>query len=81
MAGAPLHRGLGHRETIDHWPVTPGLVVEFAGDTAVDEGRYRHPVRFLRVRDDLSPEQLPPSGARACPADHDVVGCNACTAR
>ncbi|MEW2290556.1 hypothetical protein [Streptomyces sp. NPDC047841] len=47
---------------IDHRPVVPDVVVEFAGDTAVDEGRYRHPVRYLRVRDDLSPQQLPPPG-------------------
>jgi hypothetical protein len=55
--------GWGSREMIDHRPGAPDVVVEFAGDTAVDEGRYRHPVRYLRVRDDLSPEQLPPPGA------------------
>ncbi|MEV5149810.1 ATP-dependent DNA ligase [Streptomyces sp. NPDC052727] len=54
--------GWGTRETIDHRPVVPDVVVEFAGDTAVDEHRYRHPIRYLRVRDDLSPQQLPPSG-------------------
>ncbi|MBG7696587.1 ATP-dependent DNA ligase [Streptomyces sp. MC1] len=54
--------GWGMREVIDHRPVVPDVVVEFAGDTAVDEGRYRHPVRYLRVRDDLSPQQLPPPG-------------------
>ncbi|MFD8276770.1 ATP-dependent DNA ligase [Streptomyces flaveolus] len=54
--------GWGSREMLDHRPVTPDVVVEFAGDSAVDEGRYRHPVRYLRVRDDLSPEQLPPPG-------------------
>ncbi|MBD0419302.1 ATP-dependent DNA ligase [Streptomyces sp. TRM S81-3] len=46
--------GWGSREMIDHRPVAPDVVVEFAGDSAVDEGRYRHPVRYLRVRDDLS---------------------------
>ncbi|MFF9496547.1 ATP-dependent DNA ligase [Streptomyces flaveolus] len=54
--------GWGSREMLDHRPVAPDVVVEFAGDSAVDEGRYRHPVRYLRVRDDLSPEQLPPPG-------------------
>ncbi|MFE1451353.1 hypothetical protein [Streptomyces olivaceoviridis] len=43
---------------IDHRRVVPDVVVEFAGDTAVDEGRYRHPVRYPRVRDDLHPAQL-----------------------
>ncbi len=55
--------GWGTRETLDHRPVVPDVVVEFVGDSAVDEGRYRHPVRYLRVRDDIGPEQLPPLGA------------------
>ncbi|WP_318275435.1 hypothetical protein [Streptomyces pharetrae] len=38
----------------------PGLVVEFIADTSVDAGRYRHPVRYLRLRDDLTPDQAPP---------------------
>ncbi|MER6903809.1 hypothetical protein AB0A81_26545 [Streptomyces flaveolus] len=54
--------GWSTRETIDHRPVVPDVVIEFAGDTSVDEGRYRHPVRYLRVRDNLSPAQLPPPG-------------------
>jgi hypothetical protein len=62
VAAPPLLRRLGTRETIDHRPVGPDVVVEFAGDTAVDEGRYRPPVRYLRVRDDISPAQLPPPG-------------------
>ncbi|MHA4815405.1 hypothetical protein ACXZ65_13740 [Streptomyces aculeolatus] len=37
----------------------PDLVVEFDADTAVDAGRYRHPVRILRPRHDLSPDQVP----------------------
>ncbi len=62
MAGARFSAGWGRKETIDHRPVVPDLVVKFAGDTAVDAGRYRHPVRYLRVRDDVHPEQLPPPG-------------------
>ncbi|GAA2704010.1 hypothetical protein GCM10010095_82800 [Streptomyces anthocyanicus] len=52
----------GSKEVIDHRPVTPNLAVGFAGDTAIADGRYRHPIRYLRVRDDLDPEQLPPPG-------------------
>lgn len=37
--------------------------MEFLADTAVDDGRYRHPVRFLRVREDLTVGQLPLFGA------------------
>lgn len=40
--------GWGRREALDHRPVVLDVVVEFAGDTAVDEHRYRHPVRYLR---------------------------------
>lgn len=32
-------------------------------DTAVNNGRYRHPVSFLRVREDLTADQLPRFGA------------------
>lgn len=60
--GRRFSAGWGTREALDHHPVEPGVVVEFAGDTAVDGGRYRHPVRYLRVRDDLSPDNLPPLG-------------------
>ncbi|MFI2644265.1 hypothetical protein [Streptomyces sp. NPDC018610] len=37
--------GWGTRETIDHRPVVPDTVGEFAGDTPVDEGRYRYRVQ------------------------------------
>ncbi|MFE0887938.1 ATP-dependent DNA ligase [Streptomyces rochei] len=60
--GRRFSAGWGTREAIDHRPVAPDTVVEFAGDTAVDDGRYRHPVRYLRVRDDVHPGQLPPPG-------------------
>ncbi|MFF1723705.1 hypothetical protein [Streptomyces sviceus] len=40
----------------------PELVAEFQADTAVDEGRYRQPVRFLRLREDLAVRQVPPFG-------------------
>lgn len=36
----------------------PILVAEVLADTAVDAGRYRHPVRLARLRDDLRPEQV-----------------------
>ncbi|MFI6663148.1 hypothetical protein ACIBL8_47630 [Streptomyces sp. NPDC050523] len=40
----------------------PELVAEFQADTAIHEGRYRHPVGFLRLRDDLAVQQVPPFG-------------------
>ncbi|WP_326779689.1 ATP-dependent DNA ligase [Streptomyces longwoodensis] len=57
-AGRRFTAGWGTREVLDHTPVEQDFVVEFAGDTSVDEGVYRHPVRFLRVRDDLG--EAPP---------------------
>ncbi|MGV9290998.1 ATP-dependent DNA ligase [Streptomyces sp. NPDC003719] len=59
--GRRFSGGWGTREAIDHRPVQPDVVVEFAGDTAIDDGRYRHPVRYLRVRGDMHPAQLPPA--------------------
>jgi ATP-dependent DNA ligase len=35
--------------------VEPATVVEVAADTAFDAGRWRHPVRFLRIRAELHP--------------------------
>ncbi|MEV5731244.1 hypothetical protein AB0N50_36580 [Streptomyces pharetrae] len=43
--------------------MAPELVAEFIADTSVDAGRYRHPVRYLRVRDDLTPDLTPPFDA------------------
>jgi ATP-dependent DNA ligase len=60
--GRRFFAGWGTREEIDRRPVVPEVVVEFAGDTAVDDGRYRHPVRYLRVRYDMSPEEVPRAG-------------------
>ncbi|MFF4347216.1 hypothetical protein [Streptomyces sp. NPDC001530] len=51
----------GTRGELEYHPVRPDLVAEFQADTAVDEARYR-PVRFLRLRDDLAVQQVPPFG-------------------
>ncbi|MFI9149499.1 ATP-dependent DNA ligase [Streptomyces sp. NPDC053367] len=66
--GGPDHPWHGRRFTaswgarggLEFHPVRPELVVEFVADTAVDAGRYRHPVRYHRLRDDLAPDQVPP---------------------
>lgn len=57
--GRHFSAGWGTRALLAFEPVQPDLVVEFDADTAVDAGRYRHPVRFLRPRHDLSPDQVP----------------------
>ncbi|MER5295264.1 ATP-dependent DNA ligase [Streptomyces pharetrae] len=58
--GRRFSAGWGTRGELDYHPVRPELVVEFIADTSVDAGRYRHPVRYLRLRDDLTPGQAPP---------------------
>lgn len=45
---------------LEYRTVQPGLVAELAADTAIDAGRHRHPVRFLRVREDLTSEEVEP---------------------
>jgi ATP-dependent DNA ligase len=59
--GVHFSAGWGRGE-LDFTPVRPELVVEVLADTAVDDGRWRHPVRYLHRRDDLDPDRLPPFG-------------------
>lgn len=63
MDGLDVSAGWGTRDQLKFHPVRPEVVVEFLADTAVDDGRYRHPVRFLRVHEDLTVGQLPLFGA------------------
>lgn len=46
----------GRRETL---PVVPTLVVEVSTDTTMQGGRWRNPMRFVRVRPDLTPDEVP----------------------
>jgi hypothetical protein len=56
--GRRFSAGWGTRGELEYHPVRPDLVAEFVADTAIDEGRYRHPVRFLRVRAENAPHQM-----------------------
>lgn len=42
--------------------VEPLLVVEVLADAALQAGAFRHPVRFVRHRPDLTVADLPPKG-------------------
>lgn len=53
--GRHLSAGWGVAEELELRTVKPDLVAEVVADTAV--GRYRHPVRFVRLRDDLTPRE------------------------
>ncbi|MER5927530.1 hypothetical protein [Streptomyces mirabilis] len=58
--GRHFSAGWGTGGELEYSPVRPDLVAEFVADTAIDAGRYRHPVRFVRLRDDLTPQETPP---------------------
>ncbi|GAA3945467.1 hypothetical protein [Actinoplanes auranticolor] len=58
---------LDRREPQPYVQVAPLLVVEIVVDQAYERGRYRHPVRHLRLRPDLAPDDVEswrPSGPR-----------------
>ncbi|MFC9234885.1 ATP-dependent DNA ligase [Streptomyces decoyicus] len=57
--GHSFSAGLGSREKLDVELAEPVLVAEVSADTAVDSGRWRHPVRFVRVRTDMEPQDSP----------------------
>ncbi|WP_244905443.1 ATP-dependent DNA ligase [Streptomyces agglomeratus] len=58
----------GSRDTLDPILVVPELVAEISADTAVDGGAWRHPLRFVRLRLDVTVADVPPFGEGAAPA-------------
>ncbi|WP_243719572.1 ATP-dependent DNA ligase [Actinomadura sp. KC06] len=56
FAGGPY----GTHPPIRYVRTEPETVVEISADTAVEQGRWRHPVRFVRLRPDLDKTQVPP---------------------
>jgi hypothetical protein len=58
--GRQFSAGWGTGQTLHPTVVVPDTVVEVSADIARDvAGRWRHPVRLLRVRADLAPSDLP----------------------
>ncbi|GAA4242827.1 ATP-dependent DNA ligase [Actinomadura meridiana] len=55
FAGGPY----GSHPPIRYVRTEPETVVEMSADAAVEEGRWRHAVRFVRIRPDLLPSQVP----------------------
>lgn len=53
----------GSHPPIRYVRTEPEVVVEFSADAAVERGRWRHAVRFVRIRPDLDAEQSPLFGA------------------
>ncbi|WP_327740630.1 ATP-dependent DNA ligase [Streptomyces nojiriensis] len=56
--GRKFSAGWGTKELLVFQPVVPDLVVEVDTDTALDLGRHRHPVRYLRLRDDMAADDV-----------------------
>jgi ATP-dependent DNA ligase len=50
----------GGRLSVPLTKVEPSVVVEVSADAALQAGVFRHPVRYVRVRADLRPEDVPP---------------------
>jgi ATP-dependent DNA ligase len=50
----------GGRLSVPLTKVEPTLVVEVSADAALQAGVFRHPMRYVRVRPDLRPDDLPP---------------------
>jgi len=50
--------GLRRGEPVEYVRVEPAVVVEIETDSCFERGRYRHPVKFLRVRPELLPSDL-----------------------
>lgn len=50
----------GNREPTRYTRVIPDVVLEVRVDVATDRHRWRHPVRYLRLRPDLTVDDVPP---------------------
>jgi len=50
--------GLPGSDPVEYAPVEPSVVVEIETDTCFEVGRYRHPVKFVRVRSELNPADI-----------------------
>ncbi|MEV4741621.1 ATP-dependent DNA ligase [Streptomyces sp. NPDC049555] len=61
--GRRFTAGWHTREPLDVTLVDPTVVAEVSGDAAIDEGKWRHPLRFARPRPNMRPTDAPPFGA------------------
>lgn len=62
----------GSREPLDVTLVVPELAAEVDADTAIDHGTRRHPMRYVRLRLDITAAEVPPFGAGVTPAADDA---------
>ncbi|MFJ2597418.1 ATP-dependent DNA ligase [Streptomyces erythrochromogenes] len=67
--GVKFSSAWGSREALDAILVRPDLVAEISADVAIDRrGVYRHPVRHVRLRLDVSVEDVPRFGGGSAAA-------------
>ncbi len=52
--------GFGRTRAVAITRVDPVLVAEISADTALQGGRFRHAVRYLRPRLDMHPDDVDP---------------------
>ena len=58
----------GSREPLNPVLVVPELVAEISADTAIDRGVFRHPLRYARLRLDVTVDDVPRLGEGVAPA-------------
>ncbi|WP_405669032.1 ATP-dependent DNA ligase (plasmid) [Streptomyces sp. NBC_01166] len=61
-AGVRFSARWGSRDDLDPVLVEPRCVAELSGDTAQDAGVWRHPVRYVRLRQDMTAADVPTFG-------------------
>ncbi|WP_405577182.1 hypothetical protein [Streptomyces sp. NBC_01190] len=67
--GWTFSAGWGTKDVLRVELAEPLLVAEVAADVSLDPaGRWRHPVRWLRVRNDVAPSDVPSFGSGNDPA-------------
>jgi hypothetical protein len=49
----------GSRPVMRYVRVRPDTVAEISVDVATEQGRWRHPARYRRLRPDLVPDDVP----------------------
>lgn len=65
--GVTFASAWGSRDVLDVTLVRPDLVAEVSADRAVDQGVFRHPLRFQRIRLDMTAGDVAPFGQGAAP--------------
>jgi hypothetical protein len=66
----------GQRARVAITKVRPELVAEVAADPALQGRRYRHALRYLRLRTDMDPTDVARTCLSNCSAEHAITPCD-----